>query len=395
MKILKFLVAAIALFSLTSCDYEPDYVVEKTDCYAYVITQDVWGEILPEYTQTDPYATKTHKYKKGEWFFYCQLYPEKAALPYVNHCLYNVPREMFRLLTKAEVEQLMQTDKEFAKEAKTWFLLAEDGSPLFEDDSKQRVARRGGMSAFNLFWLFIPALLIAIVSYIAKSMASEPSEKEHAEDDRRVIDWLAVGVVALFIIQAVMLLCFAYYNAFAHFEIDYIIFFCIPIFAYMGLNAYGAFTTNVAILRNYEVTFSWARIIIYVVASFVVGSALTFLISFLAGFENANLWLAIPYLLGIAVSMLAMFGIDMYRQNPKSLKMLPVLALLLTIGVVALILSGVLVAVLIGLWLVLKSHVTSETMKDKNNASLVCTTCNHYGTCTSVGVPCSRHQNWQ
>ena len=243
--------------------------------------------------------------------------------------------------------------------------------------------------------MFLPALLIAIVSYIAKSMSSEPSDEEYADSDRRVINWLAYGVVALFVIQAIMLFLFAYYNAFANFEIDFLIFFCIPIFGYMGLNAYGAFSTNVAVLRNYGVSFSWVRVAIYLVASFIIGSVLTFIVAYLAGFDNADLWLAIPYLLGIAVSMLAMFGFDMYRQNPASLWMLPVMSLLFVIGVTTLILSGVLVAIVVGVWYVLKSHVASETMKDKNNASLVCTTCNHYGTCTSVGVPCDHHQNWQ
>ena len=61
MKALKFFVAAMSLFALTACDARPDYVVEKTKCYAYVITQDVWGEIVPEDNPVNPYAVDTHK----------------------------------------------------------------------------------------------------------------------------------------------------------------------------------------------------------------------------------------------------------------------------------------------------------------------------------------------
>ncbi|MBO5772163.1 MAG: hypothetical protein J6R09_05955 [Alistipes sp.] len=396
MKALKFIVAAMSLFVLTACGVQPDYVVEKTGCYAYVMTQDVWGEIVPEDNPVNPYAVDTHKYRRGEWFFYAQLYPEKVDLYYIHsRAYYSVPRGTFRLLTKAEVQKLMQTDKEFAKEAKTWFLLAEDGSPLFENTSKQYVAQRGSMSAFNLFWLFIPALIIAIIGYIANSMAAESADADFTESDKKTMWWLFGSVPVLFIVEALLLLALAYYGVFTYFEIDYVIFFCIPIFAFFGVNAFGAFITNHSILTSYRVSFSWARVAIYLVVSYVVGLVAAMITAFLSGIDNADLWLAIPFLLGLAIALLLTFGVDMCRQNVKSIKALPILAMLFVIGAVMVAFSIVLVVVVVGIWLALRTHVKSEELKDRNNDSLKCTNCIHYGNCPSVGVPCSRHQNWR
>ncbi len=393
MRLLKLLVAAVMLFAAVACGYEPEVVVEKPDCYAYVVTQDVWGEITPHDAQKNPYATKTHKFKVGEWFFWGVLNPETAELPYLNRGNYTIPRGTFRLLTKSEVQNLMQTDKEFAKKVKRWHLLSEEGSPLLEDAAKYRVAKQGGMSAFNLFWLFIPALIIALVGYICQGMSKDLAES--TTTDRKILWGLAGSVPVLFVVEAVLLFVMAYYGAFTYFEIEIAILFCIPIFAFFGLNAYGALITNSAILRSYQVSFSWARIAIYAVASFGVGSIVAAIAAFVAGVENVDLWLAIPYLLAIFAAMLVMFGIDMYRQNPKSILALPLLALLFVIGIVMIILSFVLVMLAIGVWLVFKSHVKSEEMKDRGNASLQCANCIHYGNCPSVGVPCSRHQDWR
>jgi ABC-type microcin C transport system permease subunit YejE len=117
--------------------------------------------------------------------------------------------------------------------------------------------------------------------------------------------------------------------------------------------------------------------------------------AFLSGIDNADLWLAIPFLLGLAIALLLTFGVDMCRQNVKSIKALPILAMLFVIGAVMVAFSIVLVVVVVGIWLALRTHVKSEELKDRNNDSLKCNNCIHYGNCPSVGVPCSRHQNWR
>ena len=53
------------------------------------------------------------------------------------------------------------------------------------------------------------------------------------------------------------------------------------------------------------------------------------------------------------------------------------------------------VVIAVGAYYVWSWQLKSEEAKDRNNDNLSCSNCNSRGLCSSPGVPCSRHQNWQ
>ena len=394
MKNLKlFIVALLALvFVAPACNPRP--TVQKPEAYAYVITQDVWAYILPEDVENNPYATKEHKFKTDEWFFYAQLNPEVANLRY-RGCFYAVPKQYFRLLTKSEVQKLIAQDREFAEEAKSWFLLDANGNPLM-DKQKRTISNRRAIPISHLFWLLIPGLLIAGVGYMSKSISKRKGE--WTEDDKDIIKWAPGVLLGLYFLEIALLVLLTFLGVFHGDHAPGMgLFFALPGLALLVVNGYSAFAVNSLILSNYDVSFSWKRIIIYALASLGLGYLVTILISMLFKFDPAN-GNMLPFVIFVVIALLlllVMFAIDMRKQNPASLRKLPILALLFLIGTILSAVVVMIIVIAVGVWYTWNWQLKSEEAKDRHNGSLLCSNCNSYGKCSSPGVPCSRHQNWQ
>ena len=394
MKNLKlFIVALLALvFVAPACNPRP--TVQKPEAYAYVITQDVWAYILPEEVEDNPYATKEHKFKTDEWFFYAQLNPEVANLRYLG-CFYAVPKQYFRLLTKSEVQKLIAQDREFTEEAKSWFLLDANGNPLM-DKQKRAVSNRRAIPISHLFWLLIPGLLIAGVGYMSKSISKRKGE--WTEDDKDIIKWAPGVLLGLYFLEIALLVLLTFLGVFHGDHAPGMgLFFALPGLALLVVNGYSAFAVNSLILSNYDVSFSWKRIIIYALASLGLGYLVTILISMLFKFDPAN-GNMLPFVIFVVIallSLLVMFAVDMRKQNPASLRKLPILALLFLIGTILSAVVVMIIVIAVGVWYTWNWQLKSEEAKDRHNGSLLCSNCNSYGKCSSPGVPCSRHQNWQ
>lgn len=397
MKSIKIFIAALfaVLIVAPSCGHrEKPRKVELPEGYAYVITKDVWGEILPAYLESNPYAVTTHKFRTGEWFFCSALHPETANIYYYK-AYYSVPRETFRLLTVGEVQNLMQTDKEFVAEAKKWFLLAEDGEPLLGKDAKKTaLVGERVISIANMFWMIIPALLIAALGYMAKVMREDSETYAGVEGNFEV--WAPYILLLLYVLELALLLLLIYLGAlndelgiFAGFM------FAIPAFILMLINGWAAFTTSSLVLSFYKVEFGWKRIVKFILISIGVGCVVSVLlipVSKLNPDSSIQSWAS---LVSILVVFLALIGVDMRKQNPDSLRMLPILVVLITIGLLISFVAVAMVAIAVGIYYIWNFQISSEIAKDEHNNALSCDTCNYRGNCSSRAVPCTRHQDYR
>lgn len=388
------LVALLALiFVAPACNPRP--TVQKSDGYAYVVVEDVWAQILPDEVMGNPYATKEHKYKAGEWFVNVNLNPEVIHLPY-RGCLYAMPKQYFRLMSENEVRTLLANDRAFAEESKYWRFLDANGDSLLGEKKTPVRHNRRAIPITHLLWLLIPGLLIAGVGYTAKSLSKRKGEWN--EDDVDIMKWAPGVLLGLYFVEIALLLLLTILGVFnSNHAPGMGILFALPGLALLIANGYSAFAVNGLILSSFDVSFSWKRIIIYALASMGLGYLVTILISMLFKFDPANgnmLPLVIFVVLTLA-SLLVMFAVDMRKQNPASLRKLPILSLLFLIGTLLSAVLVMIVVIAVGVWYTWNWQLKSEEAKDNHNSNLSCSTCNSRGLCSSHGVPCSRHQDWQ
>ena len=388
-------VALLALvFAAPACNPRP--TVQKSEAYAYVIVEDVWAQILPGEVMGDSSGIEEHKYKAGEWFINTQLNPEVAHLLYRGFH-YAVPKQYFRLLNKSEVKELIAQDRAFAEQANYWLLLNADGESMTGEKAKPVVvSNREPIHIFNLFWLLLPGLLIAGVAYAANSLSKRKGEWD--EDERVFVKRSPIILLGLYLLEIALLALLIFLGVFnSKHDPGMGIIFALPGLALLIVNGYSAFAVNSLILSSYNVSFSWKRIIVYGLASVGLGYFATILISVIFKFDPANgnmSSLVISTVLTL-ILLLTMFAVDMRKQNPASLRKLPILALLFLIGTLLSAVLVMIVVIAVGAYYVWSWQLKSEEAKDRNNDNLSCSNCNSRGLCSSPGVPCSRHQNWQ
>ena len=289
----------------------------------------------------------------------------------------------------------MQTDKEFVAEAKKWFLLAEDGEPLLGKDAKKTaLVGERVISIANMFWMIIPALLIAALGYMAKVMREDIETYAGVEGNFEV--WAPYILLLLYLLELALLLLLIYLGAlndelgiFAGFM------FAIPAFILMLINGWAAFTTSSLVLSFYKVEFGWKRIVKFILISIGVGCVVSVLlipVSKLNPDSSIQSWAS---LVSILVVFLALIGVDMRKQNPDSLRMLPILVVLITIGLLISFVAVAMVAIAVGIYYIWNFQISSEIAKDEHNDALSCDTCNYRGNCSSRAVPCTRHQDYR
>ncbi len=221
---------------------------------------------------------------------------------------------------------------------------------------------------------------------------------EWTEDDKDIIKWAPGVLLGLYFLEIALLVLLTFLGVFHGDHAPGMgLFFALPGLALLVVNGYSAFAVNSLILSNYDVSFSWKRIIIYALASLGLGYLVTILISMLFKFNpaNGNMLPLVIFVVIALLSLLVMFAIDMRKQNPASLRKLPILVLLFLIGTILSAVVVMIIVIAVGVWYTWNWQLKSEEAKDRHNGSLLCSNCNSYGKCSSPGVPCSHHQNWR
>ena len=375
-----FIVVLFAILFIAPACSSSDYDSETPEGYAYVLKRDVVAKISPVFLYDYPDAPKEHTFKAGEWVCSSALYPDSLPKRY-NKCYYYIPKGTYRLLYKNEIENLKKRDSAFAREAKTWKFLSESGSKI--GGAERTIPME------HLFWLVIPGLLICLVGKWAKSIMND---EKRTDDEVYVFRWLPIALLSLYIIEIGLAALLLYLGA-LNGEMSYMagILFAIPGLILMAMNGYGAFAMNSALLTQYGVNFPLKRVIIYTIVSLLI---FYFSGKFIPSVMDNPIML-LPKMLMLYIPLLLMFGVDMYRQNPESLRSLPWLMFFFLIGT---IIAGVIIVVVlmaIGVMRVWSAHIKSEELKDANNGALSCASCSYRGSCSSPGSPCSQHQNWR
>ena len=132
----------------------------------------------------------------------------------------------------------------------------------------------------------------------------------------------------------------------------------------MLLNAYGAFATNSAILSRYEISFTWKRVLVYVGIALAVEALFALLIPQIFDIAIADARMFIPNVIILAITLFVLFGVDMYKQNEQSLRVIPVVFILFMIGMLMIGVLAIIALLAIGLWSVIKICLAKDAAKD-------------------------------
>jgi len=283
-----------------------------------------------------------------------------------------------------QAANLQQSDSVMIKRAETTPEIDATQSPVETD---------GGASSpiKHLLWLLLLAVIIAALGYLSKKRVGDGSSL--TEKDARILKWLVGGELLLFVVELIVLIVLFCVGVMSGNLAEYIIVVSGLGGAFALLNAYGAFCTNSALLRKYGISFSWRRILIYLISSLVLMSIVMLVSPYIFGVAILDIRLLSSAIVIMGIALSVMFGVDMYRQNAQSLPAIPVVLILFTIGT---LMSGAIVLlalIAIGVWYVIKGIADSEKAKNGRNLSLESDKCEHKEDCTTATSPCDKHQD--
>ena len=208
----------------------------------------------------------------------------------------------------------------------------------------------------HLLWLLLPAIAVAVLGYICKKKISDDMSAE----EELTAKWLIGSELLLYVVELLLFVVLFLLGVFEGTTLGSVLLTALIAILFMSLNAYGAFTANAAILRKYDISFTWKKVLVYVGIALAVD--ILFVIFMPLVFDAAifNSRIILPNIIVLCTVLCLLFGIDMYNQNAKSLRAIPVVFLLFTIGMLmsgSLILAALLI---IGLCYVIKNALAKE-----------------------------------
>lgn len=243
----------------------------------------------------------------------------------------------------------------------------------------------------HLLWLLVPAVAIATLGYLCKKKITE----EMTEKETLVVKWLVGSLLVLYVVELLLFVILKQLGVFGFYAPKYILLVATFAISFMLLNAYGAFVANSAILRKYKISFPWKRVIIYVGIALAVETIFALVVPLAFDVSIFDSRMLIPNVIALCTLLFVLFGVDMYQQNAQSLKVIPVVFVLFTIGS---LMSGTLVLIAffaVGVWYIARGCLVKDKMKDRRNASLECESCSAKESCSAPGTPCEKHQDWK
>lgn len=259
-----------------------------------------------------------------------------------------------------KVERIPLTDSTIAEQTSS-----EDIATLPGDDATFEqpdgavvppVVEKRTIPTSHLLWLLVPAVAVAVLGSLCKKKITDDMTVE----EQHTAKWLIGSVLMLYVVELLLFVVFFLLGVFEDCTFGSALLVALIAIIFMLLNAYGAFTANAAILRKFEVSFTWKKVLVYVGIALVID--LLFVVFMPLVFDAAifNSRIILPNIIVLCTVLCLLFGVDMYNQNAKSLRVIPVVFLLFTIGMLmsgSLILAALLI---IGLWYVIKNALAKE-----------------------------------
>ena len=272
--------------------------------------------------------------------------------------------------TPAEVQEEQVADTTQVNAVDPNLLISADTTPKTEEKpqieenkiEENKVEEKRTIPAKHLLWLFIPAVAIAALGFVCKVKISEI--KENTEKETRIAKWLVGSVLALYVVEFIMLAILLLLGVLGACESKFVIVMVTLALLLMLLNAYGAFATNSAILSRYEISFTWKRVLVYVGIALAVEALFALLIPQIFDIAIADARMFIPNVIILAITLFVLFGVDMYKQNEQSLRVIPVVFILFMIGMLMIGVLAIIALLAIGLWSVIKICLAKDAAKD-------------------------------
>ena len=267
--------------------------------------------------------------------------------------------------TPAEVQEEQVADTTQVNAVDPNLLISADTTPKIEEKpqiEENKVEEKRTIPAKHLLWLFIPAVAIAALGFVCKVKISEI--KENTEKETRIAKWLVGSVLALYVVEFIMLAILLLLGVLGACESKFVIVMVTLALLLMLLNAYGAFATNSAILSRYEISFTWKRVLVYVGIALAVEVLFALLIPQIFDIAIADARMFIPNVIILAITLFVLFGVDMYKQNEQSLRVIPVVFILFMIGMLMIGVLAIIALLAIGLWSVIKICLAKDAAKD-------------------------------
>lgn len=272
--------------------------------------------------------------------------------------------------TPAEVQEEQVADTTQVNAVVPNLLISADTTPKIEEKpqieenkiEENKVEEKRTIPAKHLLWLFIPAVAIAALGFVCKVKISEI--KEDTEKETRIAKWLVGSVLALYVVEFIMLAILLLLGVLGACESKFVIVMVTLALLLMLLNAYGAFATNSAILSRYEISFTWKRVLVYVGIALAVEVLFALLIPHIFDIAIADARMFIPNVIILAITLFVLFGVDMYKQNEQSLRVIPVVFILFMIGMLMIGVLAIIALLAIGLWSVIKICLAKDAAKD-------------------------------
>ena len=272
--------------------------------------------------------------------------------------------------TPAEVQEEQVADTTQVNAVDPNLLISADTTPKIEEKpqieenkiEENKVEEKRTIPAKHLLWLFIPAVAIAALGFVCKVKISEI--KENTEKETRIAKWLVGSVLALYVVEFIMLAILLLLGVLGACESKFVIVMVTLALLLMLLNAYGAFATNSAILSRYEISFTWKRVLVYVGIALAVEVLFALLIPHIFDIAIADARMFIPNVIILAITLFVLFGVDMYKQNEQSLRVIPVVFILFMIGMLMIGVLAIIALLAIGLWSVIKICLAKDAAKD-------------------------------
>lgn len=245
---------------------------------------------------------------------------------------------------------------------------AEEGYASEVAQSPKEAESEQSIPAANIFILLLPAVVIAVLGFVCKKKIT--NKEELTEKEMRTEKWLIGSILGLYVAELVALSVLLLLGVLDTCPPRLMLLVFIFAVVFMLLNAYGAFVANSAILRKYNISFSWKRVFVYVGIALVVGLLFVVVMPLIFDVAITDARIYVTDIMLVSILLVLLFGVDMYRQNPQSLKAMPVIFILFTIGM---LMSGALVLLalfVVGLWYVVRSCLVKEKVQEHRNKSL-------------------------
>lgn len=214
----------------------------------------------------------------------------------------------------------------------------------------------------HLLWLLVPAVVVAILGYLCKKKITDDMTAE----EKLTAKWLIGSVLMLYVVELLLFVVLFLLGVFEKCTLGSALLVALVAAVFMLLNAYGSFTANTAILRKFEISFTWKRVLVYVGIALAVDLLFVIFMPLVFDAPIFSSRIILPNIIVLCTVLCLLFGVDMYSQNAKSLRAIPLVFILFTIGM---LMSGalILIALLaIGLWYVIKNGLAKEKCEQPN-----------------------------